>query len=44
MAKQIEFNSDARVKLKKGIDTLADAVKSTLLPKGHNEVISKKFG
>jgi chaperonin GroEL len=44
MAKQIEFNSDARVKLKKGIDTLADAVKSTLGPKGRNVVIGKKFG
>ena len=44
MAKQIEFNSEARTKLKRGVDTLADAVKSTLGPKGRNVVISKKFG
>lgn len=44
MAKQIEFNSDARTKLKRGVDTLADAVKSTLGPKGRNVVIGKKFG
>ena len=34
MAKQIEFNSDARAKLKAGVDALADAVKTTLGPKG----------
>jgi chaperonin GroEL len=44
MAKQIEFNSEARTKLKRGVDTLADAVKSTLGPKGRNVVIAKKFG
>ena len=44
MAKQIEFNSEARTKLKRGVDTLADAVKSTLGPKGRNVVIGKKFG
>ena len=44
MAKQIEFNSDARAKLKRGVDTLADAVASTLGPKGRNVVIGKKFG
>lgn len=44
MAKQIEFNSDARAKLKKGVDTLATAVASTLGPKGRNVVIGKKFG
>jgi chaperonin GroEL len=44
MAKQIEFNSDARTKLKQGVDTLADAVKVTLGPKGRNVVIGKKFG
>jgi chaperonin GroEL len=44
MAKQIEFNSEARTKLKRGVDTLADAVKCTLGPKGRNVVIGKKFG
>jgi chaperonin GroEL len=44
MAKQILFNVEAREKLKKGVDTLADAVKVTLGPKGRNVVIGKKFG
>jgi len=44
MAKQISFNSDARAKLKSGIDQLADAVKVTLGPKGRNVVIQKSFG
>ncbi|MEC5146231.1 chaperonin GroEL [Chitinophaga sp. 212800010-3] len=44
MAKQIFFNIDARNKMKKGVDTLADAVKVTLGPKGRNVVIEKKFG
>ncbi|HPK08794.1 MAG TPA: chaperonin GroEL [Saprospiraceae bacterium] len=44
MAKEISFNSDARAKLKKGIDALADAVKVTLGPKGRNVVIQKSFG
>ena len=44
MSKQIEFNSDARVKLKAGVDALANAVKTTLGPKGRNVVIGKKFG
>jgi chaperonin GroEL len=44
MAKTIFFNSEARQKLKKGVDTLADAVKVTLGPKGRNVVIDKKFG
>jgi len=44
MAKQIEFNSDARAKLKQGVDTLANAVKTTLGPKGRNVMIGKKFG
>ena len=43
MAKQIEFNSDARAKLKSGVDQLANAVKTTLGPKGRNVVIGKKF-
>lgn len=44
MAKQIHFNTDARNKMKKGVDVLADAVKVTLGPKGRNVVIEKKFG
>ncbi len=44
MAKEISFNSDAREKLKAGIDALANAVKVTLGPKGRNVVIEKKFG
>ncbi len=44
MAKQIIFDSDARSKLKTGVDTLADAVKVTLGPKGRNVIIEKKFG
>ena len=44
MAKTIEYSSDARAKLKKGIDQLAEAVKVTLGPKGRNVVIEKKFG
>lgn len=44
MAKQISFNSDAREKLKAGIDALANAVKVTLGPKGRNVVLQKSFG
>ena len=44
MAKQIVFDEDARRSLKKGIDTLADAVKVTLGPKGRNVSLDKKFG
>ncbi len=44
MAKIIEYDSEARTKLKKGIDQLAKAVKVTLGPKGRNVVIDKKFG
>jgi chaperonin GroEL len=44
MAKEILFNLDARDKLKKGVDALANAVKVTLGPKGRNVVIDKKFG
>ena len=43
-AKELLFNSDARARLKKGVDALADAVKVTLGPKGRNVVIDKKFG
>ena len=44
MAKQITFNTEAREKLKLGIDQLADAVKTTLGPKGRNVVLQKSFG
>jgi chaperonin GroEL len=44
MAKDIFFDVEAREKLKKGVDALADAVKVTLGPKGRNVVIGKKFG
>ncbi|MFT7604457.1 MAG: chaperonin GroEL [Saprospiraceae bacterium] len=44
MAKEISFNSDARAKLKTGIDALANAVKVTLGPKGRNVIIQKSFG
>ena len=44
MAKNITFDLDARDKLKKGVDALANAVKVTLGPKGRNVVIDKKFG
>jgi chaperonin GroEL len=44
MAKIIVYDSEARAKLKRGIDQLAKAVKVTLGPKGRNVVIDKKFG
>ncbi|UZD22816.1 chaperonin GroEL [Algoriphagus halophytocola] len=44
MAKQLFFNTSARDQLKKGVDSLADAVKVTLGPKGRNVIIDKKFG
>src|SRR5476649_1773409 len=44
MAKLIYFDIEARNKMKKGVDTLANAVKVTLGPKGSNVVIDKKFG
>src|ERR1700749_3325103 len=44
MAKQLFFDIEARNKMKRGVDTLADAVKVTLGPKGRNVVIEKKFG
>lgn len=44
MAKQISFNEDARRALQRGVDSLADAVKVTLGPKGRNVVLDKKFG
>jgi chaperonin GroEL len=44
MAKQLVFSEEARRELKKGIDTLAGAVKTTLGPKGRNVALDKKFG
>ena len=44
MAKRIDFNTDSRDSLKRGIDTLANAVKTTLGPKGRNVIIGKKNG
>ncbi|MBI4665828.1 MAG: chaperonin GroEL [Nitrospinae bacterium] len=44
MAKQISYSEDARHKLMRGMDQLANAVKVTLGPKGRNVIISKKFG
>jgi chaperonin GroEL len=43
-AKELVFGVDARAKLKKGVDQLAEAVKATLGPKGRNVVLDKKFG
>jgi len=44
MPKQLEFDSQARDALKRGVDQLAEAVKVTLGPKGRNVVLDKKFG
>ncbi|WGH25110.1 MAG: chaperonin GroEL [Candidatus Shikimatogenerans bostrichidophilus] len=44
MSKDIKFDIDARDKLKKGVDALANAVKVTLGPKGRNVVLEKSFG
>src|SRR3989441_839128 len=43
-AKQLEFDVEARARLKRGVDQLAEAVKVTLGPKGRKVVIDKKFG
>jgi len=43
-AKEVKFHGDARARLLKGVDTLANAVKVTLGPKGRNVVIDKAFG
>jgi len=43
-AKVLVFGDDARTRLKKGIDTLANTVKITLGPKGRNVILDKKFG
>ncbi|ENH96403.1 60 kDa chaperonin [Gracilibacillus halophilus YIM-C55.5] len=44
MAKELKFNEDARRAMLRGVDTLADAVKVTLGPKGRNVVLDKKYG
>ncbi|MFD2760286.1 chaperonin GroEL [Lentibacillus juripiscarius] len=44
MAKELKFSEDARRAMLRGVDTLADAVKVTLGPKGRNVVLDKKFG
>ena len=44
MAKQIEFNEEARRSLKRGVDALANAVKTTLGPKGRNVALDRKYG
>jgi chaperonin GroEL len=44
VAKQLEFNEQARRSLKEGVDVLANAVKTTLGPKGRNVALDKKFG
>ncbi len=44
MAKEIKFEMEARDLLKKGVDSLADAVKVTLGPKGRNVILDKKYG
>lgn len=44
MSKEFKYGEDARRSLEKGVDTLADAVKITLGPKGRNVVLDKKFG
>jgi len=44
MAKQLIFTDDARKKLKQGVDVMANAVKTTLGPKGRNVALDKKFG
>src|SRR5512142_2291769 len=44
MPKQLVFTDDARKKLKQGVDIMANAVKTTLGPKGRNVALDKKFG
>src|SRR6186997_1155624 len=44
MAKILEFNTAARQSLKRGVDTLANAVKTTLGPKGRNVALDRKYG
>ena len=44
MAKEIKFDQEAREKTLKGVNTLSDAVKVTLGPKGRNVILDKSFG
>src|SRR6266498_779049 len=44
MPKQLSFNEEARRALKRGVDVVSDAVKTTLGPRGRNVAIDKKFG
>ena len=44
MAKLIDYDSEARSKIKAGVDKLANAVRVTLGPKGRNVILEKKFG
>src|SRR6186997_2012417 len=44
MSKELQFNEEARASILRGVNTLADAVKVTLGPKGRNVVIEKSFG
>ena len=43
-AKEVKFSTDARNRMIRGVDVLADAVKTTLGPKGRNVVLDKSFG
>ena len=43
-AKDVKFSTDARDRMLRGVDTLANAVKVTLGPKGRNVIIEKSFG
>src|SRR5690554_5473304 len=43
-AKEVKFSTDARQRMLRGVDTLADAVKVTLGPKGRNVILDKSFG
>ena len=44
MSKTVKYSSDARTSLLKGVDTLANAVKVTIGPKGRNVILDKGFG
>jgi chaperonin GroEL len=44
VAKEVKFSTDARNKMLRDVQILADAVKVTLGPKGHNVVLDKSFG
>ena len=43
-AKEVKFGEEARQRMKRGVDLLANAVKATLGPKGRNVVLDKSFG